>query len=75
MAKVDIVSMKPEDILPVDANVTDTVKEAFPLLIEKSIAILKTHGVEVTKKATHTSLDTIIHTFANPTMPTHDHRS
>jgi hydrogenase maturation protease len=75
MAEVDIVSMKPDDILPVDANLTDTVKEAFPTLIEKIMMVLSKRGVAIEKNPKHTSLDAIVHAFANPTMPTHNHHA
>jgi len=75
MAEVDIVSMKPDDILPVDANLTDVVKEAFPTLIDKIIEVLAYHDIHLVKKSQEVSLESIITDFANPTMATHDHRN
>ncbi len=74
MAEVDIVSMKPDDILPVDANLTQVVKDAFPTLIDKIIEVLSYHDIQLKPKSSKVSLEEIIEDFANPTMATHDHR-
>ncbi len=75
MAEVDIVSMKPDDIIPVDANLSDVVKEAFPSLITKIVDVLSSRGIHLSKKSEEVPLEEIIHFFANPTMTTHDHRN
>ena len=75
MAKVDIVSMKPDDILPVDANLTGVVKEKFPKLIDKILEVLASHDIVLEKNPQEVSLEEIINDFANPTMATHDHRN
>ncbi len=75
MAEVDIVSMKPDDILPVDANLTEVVKDAFPSLVDKIIEVLAYHDIQVESKSSKVSLEEIIEDFANPTMATHDHRN
>lgn len=74
MAEVDIVSMKPDDILPVDANLTQVVKDAFPTLIDKIIEVLSYHDIQLKPKSSKVSLEEIIEDFANPTMQTHDYR-
>ncbi len=75
MASVDIVSMKPDDILPVEANLTDKIKEEFPHLISKIIEVLGYHDIHLQKKDTSVKLESIINHFANPTMATHDHKN
>ncbi len=75
MAEVDIVSMKPDDILPVDANLTQVVKDSFPKLIEKIVQVLNDKDIKLRKKDKEISLETIIKEYANPTMDTHDHRN
>lgn len=68
MAHVEIVAMKPYDIMPVIANLTPEVKAAFPKLIEKTVQLLSAHDIQLIPKAEEITLDEIIHTFANPTQ-------
>ena len=75
MAEVDIVSMKPDDILPVDANLTTVVKKSFVPFIDKIIEVLSSHDIQLHKNLKEVSLEEIINDFANPTMATHDHRN
>ena len=69
MAHVEVVAMKPHDIMPVMANLTDPVKEAFPAMIDESVSLLASHGIPLTPKAQKTSLEAVIHAYANPTQP------
>ncbi len=75
MAEVNIVSMKPDDILLVEANLTQVVKEAFPKLIEKIVQVLDDKDIKIRKKDKEVTLDTIIKEYANPTMDTHDYQN
>lgn len=71
MAKVDIVAMKPEDILPVEANLTQTVQHAVPDMIQKARSVLAKRGIELKPKSSQTPLSEIIHFYANPTQKIH----
>lgn len=69
MAEVEIIAMKPFDIMPVEANVTEGVKSAFPTLIAKTVEVLSDAGIKLKPKSETTSLEEVIHFYANPTMP------
>ncbi|MCH9812323.1 MAG: hydrogenase maturation protease [Epsilonproteobacteria bacterium] len=71
MAEVEIIAMKPSDIMPVEANLTACVKAQFPKLIDTIIEAFAKDGVHLTPHQKQTSLDEIINAYANPTMPTH----
>ncbi|RUM66513.1 MAG: Ni/Fe hydrogenase [Sulfurospirillum sp.] len=71
MAYVEIVAMKPHDIIPVIADLTEPVKAAFPALIEKSLQTLQKHNIILTPKERCVSLDEVIHAYANPVQPSH----
>lgn len=68
MADVDIIAMKPEDIMPVEANLTQTVQHAIPQMVEKAVEVLEKRGVVLKKEASQTPLSDIIHFYANPTQ-------
>ncbi len=71
MALVEIVAMKPQDMMPVVANLTDTVKAAFPNLIEKTLEVLRAHDIDLRPKSETKSLEEIIRAYANPTQEIH----
>jgi hydrogenase maturation protease len=71
MADVEIVAMKPDDIIPVEANLTQKVQKHFPKLIEKVIRTLKDDGIDLIKKDKEISLKQIIKEYANPTQQIH----
>lgn len=71
MADVDIIAMKPDDIIPVVANLTDSVKEAFPKLIKKTLKVLKNRGIVLEPKENMVPLDEIIQACANPMQISH----
>jgi hypothetical protein len=71
MAEVEIVAMKPDDIIPVEANLTQKVQKHFPKLIEKVIQTLKDNGIDLIKKDKEISLKQIIKEYANPTQQIH----
>jgi hydrogenase maturation protease len=68
MAEVDIIAMKPEDIMPVEANLTPTVQDAIVKMVEKAIDVMRKRGIQLQPKAEHTPLCDIIHFYANPTQ-------
>lgn len=71
MAHVEIIAMKPDDILPVVANLTESVIAAFPLLIYRVVETLHAHDIETTPKAEQIPIEAIIHAYANPTQQMH----
>lgn len=71
MADVDIIAMKPDDIIPVEANLTQTVQDAMPLMIEKTVQLLKQKGIDLEPKGEKVSLQEAIHYYANPALPSH----
>ncbi len=71
MAHVEIIAMKPDDIMPVEANLTETIKRDFPNFIEKILSVLRTHGLVLEPKRETKSLDAILEAYANPTQQIH----
>ncbi len=72
MAEVDIVAMKPDDIMPVASQLTERVKKHFPDFIQKAVAVLHERGISLHPKETNKPLDEIIHIYANPVQQTHN---
>ena len=68
MADVEIIAMKPEDIIPVEATLTQVVQKNFPKLIDSCIKALGDSGIKLTKKEKQTPLIKIIEELANPTQ-------
>ncbi len=66
MAQIEIVAMHPGDIVPVETSLTPIVKEAFPLMIEKTLEVLRLHQIDLRPRKTHISLDAIIEDYAHP---------
>jgi len=71
MAKVEIIAMKPDNIIPVEANLTQKVQDNFPKLIKKILDSLKDSGMQLTKKNNEITLKEIIKEYANPTQQIH----
>ncbi len=71
MAHVEIVAMKPHDIMPVMANLTDPVKAAFANFVEKSVEVLASHGIILTEREELVSLEAVIERYAHPTQEIH----
>lgn len=71
MAHVEIIAMHPEDIMPVEANLTDSVKENFPALIDKTVEVLQKHQIILEPKKDAKKLDEILKEYANPTQKVH----
>ena len=71
MAHVEIIAMHPEDIMPVEANLTDSVKESFPKLIDKTIQLLEAHQIKLEPRKDEKKLDDILREYANPTQKVH----
>jgi hydrogenase maturation protease len=68
MAEVEIIAMKPHDIIPVETNLTQEVKDSFGKLIEKTIQTLKKSNIILTKNEKKVSLESILYEYANPTQ-------
>lgn len=73
MAEVDIVAMKPEDIIPVEANLTQTVQDAMPVMIERTVQLLASKNIVLVPKEEKLSLQAVIEHYANPTFATHQY--
>lgn len=68
MAEVSVIGMIPEDIISVNIDLTDTVKNAFPALIAEAKKALEDAGVILTPKAHYTPLDAIIEAYNAPSL-------
>jgi hydrogenase maturation protease len=68
MAEVEIIAMKPDDIIPVETNLTKVVQDSFSTLIDKAIEALKESNIELTKKEEEVTLKEILKEYANPTQ-------
>jgi len=67
MADTNIIGIVPEDILLVQANLSNTLKKEFPNFINAALAELTKIGISYTKKDSVYSLEQIIDSYANPT--------
>ncbi|WP_345977499.1 HyaD/HybD family hydrogenase maturation endopeptidase [Sulfurimonas sp. HSL3-7] len=68
MAEVSVMGIIPEDILTVQINLTETVKQGLPLLLEKSVNILRAAGIDVTPKPMQQTIETILSFYDDPGM-------
>ncbi len=68
MSEVEIIAMKPDDIIPVETNLTKTVRDSFPKLIDETLKALKESNLVLIKKDKEVSLEKILHEYANPTQ-------
>ncbi len=68
MAEVDIVVMKPYDIITVKTSLSDIAKDNFLKLIEKTLEVLKNQGIALKPKKRTVTLDEIIKEYANPVI-------
>ncbi len=59
-AEVSIVGIIPQDIISVQINLTPAVKKQLPLMLEQSILLLQSWGVEVSAKASQKNIEEII---------------
>ncbi len=66
MAEIEIVAMHPGDIVPVETNVTPIVRKSFASMVEKALAVLRRHHIELQQTSSPVSLDTVIEHYANP---------
>jgi len=71
MSDVEIIAMKPHDIMPVEATLTPEIQKEFPKLIEKTIETLAKDGIILEEKESQTSLKDILFDYANPTQQIH----
>ena len=67
MADVHIIGIVPEDIQSVNIDLTDTIKEQFPKMIQTALDELN-KDVQYTPKKTYTSLEVVIDHYANPSQ-------
>ncbi len=68
MAEVEFVVMKPDDIIPVKADLSPKVIENFPILIDKIIDTLSLKGIELKKRDKEVTIREIIDLYANPSQ-------
>ncbi|MBU1642510.1 HyaD/HybD family hydrogenase maturation endopeptidase [bacterium] len=66
MAEVNIVGIIPQDIQSVEINLTDTLKKAFPGLMEQAIRVLADAGITVTPGCSQSNIDEIIAGYNDP---------
>jgi len=71
MADVNIITMKPHDIIPVETNLTKEVQIEFLNFIEKILTTLGEVGIELKVKEDPQTLQNILDDFANPTQKIH----
>ena len=67
MAEVNIIGIVPEDILTVQTDLSQKLKDEFKNFIDAALAQLKKHNINFKKKEDEFSLETIIQSYANPT--------
>jgi len=66
MGEVQLLSMIPDDIIDVKNNVTPTVFEAMPKLLNLILSELKNDNIELESKKGGMNFEEVIHYFANP---------
>jgi len=66
MADVNIVAIRPDDILSVENSLSAIVKNSFFTYIDEMIGLLKKNDLNLQPKKVPVSLDMIIDSFANP---------
>lgn len=66
MAEVGVIGMIPEDIQSVNIDLCDTVKAAFPALIEAALGELERAGVTAKLKLNGMPLEAVIRTYSEP---------
>ena len=69
LSDVSIIGIVPEDILSVEAGLSDTLKAAFPAFVDTAIKELEKSGVEAKPKPNRLSLEKVIEFYANPKAP------
>jgi len=67
MAEVNIIGIVPEDILEVVTDLTPKLKEKFHDFVAVALSELDKVGIKYTKNNIEVTLETIIHSYANPT--------
>ncbi len=72
MAHVEIVAIRPYDIVSVETSLTKVVQNSFPRYISKTIEVLKDHDLTLIPKNKNFSLKKVIDSFANPTQPLYE---
>ena len=68
MAETVIVSIVPDDILSVEVGLSGRLRAAWPAYIETVLAQLSKFGVTSEKYAKETPLETVLQTFASPSI-------
>jgi hydrogenase maturation protease len=71
MSDIEIITMKPHDIVPVETTLTPQIRKYFPRLINATLEALKRDGLNVKRKKVLTSLEDILYGYANPTQQIH----
>jgi hydrogenase maturation protease len=66
MGEVELLSMIPKDIIEVKNDVTPTVLESMPKLLDLTLDALKKDGVILVKKEGGMGFEEVIYFFANP---------
>jgi len=66
IAQIEFLTIAPKNIIDVENGLSDTIKDKLPKLLEETIKILKSYGVELVKKESVKSFDDIINEVANP---------
>lgn len=67
IAEVSVIGMVPEDIQSVSIDLTESLKRAFPLLIDETLKELERSGVTATPKPRVVDLDAVIGAYRSPT--------
>jgi len=69
LSDVHIIGIVPEDILSVEAGLSERLKEAFPAFVAEALEELKRSGVTYQKKKPGMALSEVIEAYANPRAP------
>lgn len=68
VARTEIVSIVPEDLLSVEVGLTEAVLAAWPAYIDAILQTLRQCGVEAIARKEQVPLSTIVQTFADPSI-------
>lgn len=69
MGEVELISMVPEDILPVKNGLSDVILKSMPKLVETTLQELKKSGISIKKKTSNlVSFEEVLKDCANPKM-------
>jgi hydrogenase maturation protease len=67
-ADTTLVSIVPDDIITVEVGLSDALVSAWPEYVETVLKLLQTCGVSAKRRSGGVPLESILHTFAYPSI-------